>query len=138
MYTEALLDFNPHKSSILSTPNKHKLNIHIFISDFHAARTQACFEWILDLEPSLTHSPTHSLSPHVMMTIHSLPSLEFGSEERAERDKHEAKGLLVIQKNRENVRTMSELYQFLLLGGHAGLDKYLRGTYSASTTVGYH
>jgi hypothetical protein len=137
MYTEALLDFNPHKSSILSTP-KHKLNIHIFISDFHAARTQACFEWILDLEPSLTHSPTHSLSPHVMMTIHSLPSLEFGPEERAERDKHEAKGLQVIQKNKKNVRTMSELYQFLLLGGHGGLDKYLRGTYSASTTVGYH
>mmetsp|Transcript_6969 Transcript_6969/g.13318 ORF Transcript_6969/g.13318 Transcript_6969/m.13318 type:complete len:290 (+) Transcript_6969:67-936(+) len=129
MYAEALLDFDPQKNSPQSATSQNLIIIHVFISDFHAARTKASFEWILGVEPPLTS--------HVKLIMHSLPSSGFNASEVEERAKHEAKGLQVIAKNREEVRTMAELYRFLLLGGHRGFDRYLRGNYAASTTVGY-
>lgn len=114
------------------------LFIEVFISDFHAARMQASFEWILGLEPSLTH--------HINMTIHSVPSSSSSfttltSEQMEERRQHEEKGVAVLKQNQAMVRSMPELYRFLLMGGHQGFRSYLGvGSgegYKVSTKAGY-
>ena len=130
MYVEALLDSRVQRP-LHSTPQP-VLQIEVFISDFHVDRMQAAFEWILDLQPSLTHL--------VNMTMHSVPSsasTTLTPETREERRQHEAKGVHTLHQNRALIHTLPELYRFLLMGGHQGFRAYLLGGYERSTSAGY-
>ena len=128
MYVEALLDSPLHLSSS-QKKSSPELKIEVFISDFHALRVQSSFEWILGLQPSLLE--------HVNMTIHSLPCDDLSASQKEERRQHELKGVQRTHRNRRRIKTMPELYRYVLLGGHKGIESYLWETYETSTAAGY-
>jgi len=109
-----------------------KLLIEVFISDFHAERVKTAFSWVLDLSPSLT--------PKIEMHIHSVSTLDIkwpSKEAFQARISHEKQGVLSIKQHAEHIHSIQEFYAFLLLGGHAGLDAYLKGSYAVSKGAGW-
>lgn len=110
-----------------------KLLIEVFISDFHLERVKATFSWVLGLTPSL-------LDDKVELRMHSVSSIGITWASRQDfeaRLDHEKRGVELIKKNSEFIRTISELYGFLLLGGHKGLNNYFKGDYIVSKGAGW-
>jgi hypothetical protein len=113
---------NPQGLVISTSP----LQVEVFISDFHAERMKAAFNWVLNLEPSLFADRA------ITVAVHSVSSEEIlwpDKEAFAERVKHEEEGARQIQENSQIVTTMAEFHAFLLLGPHKGLDSYLKNSY---------
>lgn len=121
---------NPHDLVISSSP----LQVEVFISDFHAERMKAAFNWVLNLEPSLFADRA------ITVAVHSVSSEEItwpDKEAFAERVKHEEDGVRQILENSLVVTTMAEFHAFLLLGPHKGLDSYLKNSYVSSAGAGW-
>jgi hypothetical protein len=122
-----------------------KLNIEVFISDFHADRTHAAFEWVFKLYPSIMQPPESSYPNHhqhfdVKLSINKVHS--FGihwSNENSfkQRIEHEAKGVQVIKENEKVIKTFEQFLAFMLLGGHKGLLNYLHSEYTVSKGGGW-
>jgi len=111
-----------------------RLNVEVFISDFHTARVKAACEWIFGLTPNLLDNTD------VLLTVHSVNSSGIAWTSKEEYDlrlQHEAKGVELIQKNAEIVKTISEFYSFALLGGHGGYRNYLTSNYTKSKGAGW-
>jgi len=109
MTVEGLLTASTVEKETDKKPSK--LQLHVFISDFHAARVKASFDWVLGLSPSLL--------PNVTMTIHSVSSMGIKWPDQASfaaRIAHEEKGVQVITENSKKIRTISEFYAFLFFG----------------------
>lgn len=126
------------KSNFREPVNDHipsfPLNVEVFISDFHAERVKAAFYWIFDLEPSLFKSGGITFSVH---SVNSESVVWNDKEEFEERVRHESAGVIQIQKNAKIVLTVSDLYAFLLLGPHEGLNTYLHNLYVPSSGAGW-
>ena len=105
------------------------LDVIVFTSDFHAARTQAAFEWVLGATPSLTASTSAVLTapPKTTLVTQSVSSMgiEWASQDAfKDRVTHEEKGTNQIQENALRMRTAADIQSFLLLGGHGGYYKF--------------
>lgn len=108
------------------------LRVEVFISDFHAARVQATFEWVLGLKPSLDR--------RVELNINVVDSagVNWGSPEAFQaRIEHERQGVELVRRNAKSIKTVKQFHAFLVLGGHLGLTKYLRGNYVKSSGGGW-
>jgi hypothetical protein len=109
-----------------------KLPIEVFISDFHAERVQAAFEWVLGLRPSLL--------PDVVLTINKVSSegIEWPDAEAfSSRVEHEKKGVQQIKDNAKIIQTATELDAFVTLGPHKGIFNYLHHQLPAKTGSGW-
>eukprot|EP00981_Chlorochromonas_danica_P010686 scaffold3341_cov165-Ochromonas_danica.AAC.1 len=107
------------------------LHIEVFISDFHAQRVKAVFDWVLGLSPAIP----------VRMIVHSLGTQDeniwANENARLERLHHEERAVKVIEEQAERNKTWDNFVAFLLLGGHRGLRNYLLGSYSSSSGGGW-
>lgn len=104
--------------------------IEVFISDFHLNRIRASFEWILSLKPNLSFQYN--------LIMHAIPSTNiFQSNDLSIREKHELEGLKRIERNKNKIKSLPDLYHFLYVGGHVGISSYLHGTYNTTRSVGY-
>eukprot|EP01039_Chlorochromonas_danica_P007965 gene7965-8785_t len=107
------------------------LHIEVFISDFHAQRVKAVFDWVLGLSPAIP----------VRMIVHSLGTQDeniwANENARLERLHHEERAVKVIEEQAERIKTWDNFVAFLLLGGHRGLRNYLLGSYSSSSGGGW-
>lgn len=111
-----------------SPPVLRPLVLEVFISDFHADRVRAAFDWVLRLAPAL--SPA---SVELRINAVSSMGIDFGSQlDYAHRVAHEAEGVKRIAENAKSIRTMAQFHAFLMLGGHQGLHKYLHYDYEKS------
>lgn len=125
------------------------LMIEVFISDFHADRVQATFEWVLGLRPSLHgfQLVINAVDSGHFVSSGSTHSSGAGSDSGSggaempidftNRMEHEAEGIKRIKHNAQLVRTMPQLYAFLSLGGHQGLWKYQHEEYVKSKGPGW-
>lgn len=107
------------------------LNMEVFISDFHADRVRASFTWILNLAPKVRSARLH------INVVDSIGIKWQTSMDYTNRIAHEAQGTERIQKNAKSIRTMSQFYAFLTLGGHQGLHKYVHYDYETSKGGGW-
>lgn len=126
MYVEGIFSLRT------GSAKSRKLGIDVFISDFHAERVQETFGWVLGLAPSVL--------PLVDVRIHSVSSkgVNWSSKDAFQsRLQHEARGVQQVHENAKQVRTLAELYAFLLLGPHRGLMEYLHGSYRPSAGAGW-
>jgi hypothetical protein len=132
-FLEGLLAVRSHKENRKNLRSSNYLQVNVFISDFHAERVKAAFNWILGLEPSLFNGG-------ITLVIHSVSTEDIvwsNKEEFEERVKHEENGVLMMQQNCLAVTTIAELYAFLLLGPHKGFHNYLHDSYSRSQGAGW-
>lgn len=132
-FLEGLLAVKSHKGSKKNLRSNVHLQVNIFISDFHAERVKAAFNWILALEPSLFNGG-------ISMVVHSVSTEDIvwpNKEEFDERIKHEENGVLLMQQNSVAVTSIAELYAFLMLGPHKGFHNYLHNSYSRSQGAGW-
>ncbi|KAJ1396198.1 hypothetical protein B484DRAFT_265647 [Ochromonadaceae sp. CCMP2298] len=112
------------------------LCIEVYISDFHADRVRAAFDWVLGLKPPVLASGTDA----VVMRIHSVSSqgIEWPSPaDYALRIEHEQQGERRIRLNAQHIRTLGQFQAFLVLGGHQGLHRYLHQEYSHAPGAGW-
>jgi hypothetical protein len=117
----------PTPTALLLKP----LVIEVFISDFHADRVRAAFDWVLNLTPKVAS---------IELRINTVNSrgIDWGSQlDYQHRVRHEAEGVKKIEENRQNIKTLAELHAFLMLGGHQGLYKYLHSGYEKSKGAGW-
>ena len=108
------------------------LTVSVYISDFHAERVKAAFSWVLDVAPSRL--------PFINFIVNSVNSegIEWGSKELFEkRRQHELNGVEVITRNSNTIKTIEQLYAFLLLGAHKGYYNYMHGSYTSSKGAGW-
>jgi hypothetical protein len=110
------------------------LQVEIFISDFHAERVKAAFNWVFSLEPSLFEGRSITVAVHSVSTEDIIWSDRAAYEDRM---KHEEEGVQRILKNSKIVTTMAEFNAFILLGGHTGFDSYLKNSYQVSQGAGW-
>lgn len=111
--------------------NLKPLNIEVFISDFHADRVGAAFDWILNLVPRVNS---------VQLKINTVSSVGIDWHtplDYAQRISHEAEGTKRIKDNARSIKTLSQFYAFLMLGGHQGLHKYVLHDYVTSKGGGW-
>jgi hypothetical protein len=97
------------------------LEVIVFTSDFHAARTQAAFEWVLGAAPSLISKQ------HLTLVTQSVSSMgiKWPSQDAfKERVAHEDRGTKQVQENALRMPSASDVQAFLLLGGHGGYFKF--------------
>lgn len=107
------------------------LSIEVFISDFHADRVRASFTWILNLAPKVRSTRLH------INVVDSIGIPWQTPQDYTNRIAHEAQGTERIQKNAKSIRTMSQFYAFLTLGGHQGLHRYVHYDYETSKGGGW-
>ena len=107
------------------------LAVEVFISDFHASRVQATFEWILGLRPALTNIDLR------INSVSSKGSQVTNAGDFSQRIEHEEEGVHRIRENAKNIKTIEQFYGFYFLGGHQGLFKYLQDEYVKSTGAGW-
>jgi hypothetical protein len=107
------------------------LAVHVFISDFHAARVEAAFRWILGVEPSLLGGTTR-------LQVHPVPTPPgmFEASAAEARKRHEEKGTEMMKSNSALIQTLPQLYSFLHTD-HVGLRKYLLGKDNVSSGAGW-
>ena len=110
---------------------KERIELRVFISDFHAARFAANAQWALGVAPSVLDNS--------MLSVHSVPSSAFSTDAaaRAARMAHEERGAAVARANARIVRTINELQAFVLLGGHGGLWSYTHRRHAAAKGGGW-
>ena len=142
---------NPRGSGTDNGPGPQgKVNVEVFISDFHLERVEAAFQWLLTVKPSL--------SPRVKMTMHSvgsegIPGLSFFGQPdmwgnpapvsetaKAEfvlRQEHEKRGLEQIRANKKKIKSEGAFLSWMILGGHHGFSKYLDSSYHSSQGAGW-
>ena len=136
MFIEGILAMTAstsESSTLRNTKSIPPLNVEVFISDFHAARVKAAFDWTFSLTPNL-------LVADVLSNIHSVNSSGIAwtsVEEYDLRIQHEAKGTELIQKNAALIKTIPEFYAFVFLGGHGGYRNYLSSNYTKSKGAGW-
>lgn len=112
------------------------ISIEVFISDFHADRVQAIFEWVLNLSPSLISGENHPFQ----LKVHSVSSkgVQWKSDQEfTARIEHERKATEQVHENAKHVKTFNEFKAFALLGPHKGIANYLHGKYIASKGGGW-
>jgi hypothetical protein len=107
---------------LLSRYSEATVDLRIFISDFHAARVQAAFEWLFSLEPRLERVKG--------IRIESVPHSAKAEDEAAwaARREHEARGVRQTRENSANIRTLAQFHAWLFLGGHRGFWEFSHGT----------
>jgi hypothetical protein len=118
--------------ALLDTFEPPRLEIQVFISDFHADRVKACFDWTLHLKPYTKRN--------VEVIVHRLVSESSTwstKEEFNKRMAHEQKAVELIHHKREKITTLKQFLAFMLLGGHQGLYKYTHSMYSPSSGAGW-
>lgn len=106
--------------------------VEVFISDFHADRVEAAFQWVLGLQPSVLSN--------VKLTINKVSSegIKWPSESVfADRLAHEVKGVQQIRENGKIIKSVSELHAFLLLGPHKGFFDYMHHALPAKVGGGW-
>ena len=137
-FLEGILSLKAKRSMNKKVENDYspspQLNVEVFISDFHAERVKAAFDWIFNLEPSLIKSGGITFSVH---SVSSENVVWNDKEEFEERVRHEGAGVAQIQQNAKIVTSISDLYAFLLLGPHKGLNNYLHNSYEPSSGAGW-
>lgn len=88
----------------------------------------------LPIPTSLPHTTPLATGVHSVST----ENVQWSDKEEYEtRVKHEAAGVLQIQINEKIVKTISEMYAFVLLGPHKGLHSYVHGAYVTSEGAGW-
>ena len=120
----------PDELIITSSP----LQVEIFISDFHAERVKAAFNWVLSLEPSLFEGRS------ITVAVHSVSTEDITWSDRTAyevRQRHEEEGVQQILHNSKIITTMAEFNAFILLGGHTGFDSYVKNSYQVSQGAGW-
>lgn len=118
-------------SAMIQRPALKPLHIEVFISDFHADRVGAAFDWILNLAPSV---------PNIELGINTVSSVGIDwhtPTDYAQRITHETEGTKRIKDNAKRIKTLSQFYAFLMLGGHQGLHKYILHDYATSKGGGW-
>jgi bacterioferritin (cytochrome b1) len=109
-----------------------KLQVEVFISDFHAERIKESFLFLLNLAPSMTD--------RVQLNINIVDSQGIkwkSAEEFNQRIKHEEIATEKLRETRKQITTVQQYHAFVMLGGHLGLNKYLHGAYVKSQGVGW-
>eukprot|EP01038_Epipyxis_sp_PR26KG_P004459 gene4459-6306_t len=118
---------------VLNKQKKPKIELLVFISDFHANRVNASFHWVLGLNPSLL--------PKINIIIHSINSTASmvwkSASDYNSRIEHEKKGTNLIYENAKKIKTFSQFSSYIMLGGHHGLNNYLHDTYKKSVGGGW-
>lgn len=107
------------------------LKVEVFISDFHADRVRATFDWVLNLSPKLEAYEMHINIVSSMGIQWSTPN------DYLLRIQHEKEGLQRIVKNVKSIKTVPQFFAFLTLGGHQGMRKYLQSDYAISQGGGW-
>lgn len=107
------------------------LTLEVFISDFHADRVRESFQWILNLRPAVQTTKLH-INVVNSMGIQWPSPLDY-----IHRIEHEEAGTKKIQENAKKIKTLSQFYAFLTLGGHQGLHKYVHYDYETSKGGGW-
>jgi hypothetical protein len=106
------------------------VHVEVYISDFHANRVKAAFDWVMNLEPRLARPFT--------ISIHEVDSNGlFEESDMAKRRAHEVAGVNQILGNAKIIETTAQLYNFLFMDGHKGISNYMKGEYKATSAVGY-
>lgn len=107
------------------------LILEVFISDFHADRVRESFQWVLNLSPAVRSTKLH------INVVDSI-GIEWSSPlDYQHRIEHEEAGTKKIQENAKKIKTISQFYAFLTLGGHQGLHKYVHYDYETSKGGGW-
>lgn len=106
------------------------IRIEVFISDFHANRVQAAFDWVMNLEPKVTR-------PFSIVINEVYSGDLFSSADIAKRQEHEISGVDQIHNNAKYIKTTAEFYKFLFMDGHKGISNYMKGEYKSTATIGY-
>lgn len=124
-------------------PKRPRMQVHVFISDFHHLRMRQALSWVLSLHPQPLISSTQSSlkGKYVEVVMHVVDSL--GLPLAADpvawkaRMQHEEAGVRQLQRHQLQITHMRQLQAFLFLGGHGGLRKYLLQQYRPSTGAGW-
>ncbi|CAN0191977.1 unnamed protein product [Pylaiella littoralis] len=111
------------------------LNVTVFVSDFHAERMDAVFQWVFGLEPSLLKGnrvtvTTVSIDTPVEMWAR-------GEEQSQARRAHEREGADQARQRAKEIRTVEEFRAFMMLGGHHGYFNLTHGGFQASAGGGW-
>ena len=107
------------------------LELRVFISDFHHERFEENARWALGVAPAI-------LGDYGSLTVRPVPSAAFADPSTlAGRMEHEERGVRMARKNARRVRTLGELYAYLLLGGHSGLWDYMHGEHAPAKGGGW-
>ena len=142
-------------------PSVNKVNIEVFISDFHLERMKASLEWLLGLqggsEERKEEEPPSSLTTKTRLRMHSVSSegidglsyfgppdkwgrpAPLSDEAKAAFDarrEHEKRGIAQVSENRKKIVTEAQFKSWLLLGGHRGYKQYLAGDGSYTPSQG--
>ncbi|CAM9862111.1 unnamed protein product [Ascophyllum nodosum] len=110
------------------------LNVTMFVSDFHAERMDAVFQWVFGLEPSLLRGKTTVTTVSIDTPVKMWAK---GPEERQARLAHERKATDQARLRAREIRTVEEFRAFMTLGGHQGYFKLTHGRYQASAGGGW-
>eukprot|EP00903_Cladosiphon_okamuranus_P013200 g12312.t1 len=93
------------------------LNVTVFVSDFHADRMDAVFQWVFGLEPSLLKGKTTVTTVSIDTPVEMWAR---GPEQRQARQAHEREAASQARQRAKEIRTVEEFRAFMMLGGHKG------------------
>lgn len=113
---------------------KRKIDVHIFISDFHRERIELIFNWILGLTPSVMDKLPIDLLIH---SIKSKMNWFKNQDDFNNRIAHERASVRLLEEKKLVIRTIDEFHAYLFLGGHKGLKMYLDNQYKVSSGGGW-
>jgi hypothetical protein len=134
LIAESLSANQPQNVQIKEKESKliEKLQVEVFISDFHADRIKESFLFLLNLVPAMTD--------RVQLNINIVDSQGIkwkSAEEFNQRIKHEEIATEKLRETKKQITTVQQYHAFIMLGGHQGLYKYLHGAYVKSQGVGW-
>ncbi|CAM9757390.1 unnamed protein product [Ectocarpus sp. 4 AP-2014] len=110
------------------------MNLTVFVSDFHAERMDAVFQWVFGLEPSLLKGKTTITTVSIETPVEMWAR---GGEQREARQAHEAEAAEQARQRAREIRTVEEFRAFMMLGGHRGYFDLTHGRYQASSGGGW-
>ncbi|CAM9096389.1 unnamed protein product [Scytosiphon promiscuus] len=113
---------------------KGPLNVTVFVSDFHADRIDAVFQWVFGLEPSLLKGKTTVTTVSIDTPVEMWAG---GPEQRQARQAHERRGANQARQRAKEIKTVEEFRAFMILGGHKGYFDLTHGRYQASPGGGW-
>ncbi|CAM9951089.1 unnamed protein product [Ectocarpus fasciculatus] len=110
------------------------MNLTVFVSDFHAERMDAVFQWVFGLEPSLLRGKTTVTTVSIDTPVEMWAR---GGEQKEARQAHETEAAEQARQRAREIRTVEEFRAFMMLGGHRGYFDLTHGRYQASSGGGW-
>ena len=119
---QSLSKSNTNSNNISSNRIKPPaIKLEVFTSDFHQNRVQTIFHWVLGLHPSLLPETVT-----MAINVHNGQGIYWGSAELfKQRLAHENAAIEHIEELKKSIKTFSQLFAYVLLGGHKGYSNYL-------------